>query len=59
MRLYSDERNTTIEVRCENTDCCEHNVIQELAAHQELGRAFLRDDDDIFCRGCGQEMTSV
>lgn len=52
-------RDTTVEKKCVKPDCSEHNVVKELAAFQELGAAFLYNDDDVYCRECGEEMVNV
>jgi len=57
--VYSSTRNTVIEKKCENHDCCEYGVVQELAAFQELGAALLRRDDDVYCRACREEMVDA
>ncbi len=59
MSVYYAPRDTTLERKCVNPDCPEHNVVKELAAFQELGAAFLYNDDDVYCRECGEEMVNV
>ncbi len=59
MSVYYATRDTTVEKKCENPDCPERNVVKELPAFQELGAAFLYNDDDVYCRGCGEEMVNV
>jgi hypothetical protein len=49
MSVYAP-RDTMVEKKCVNPDCPEHNVVKELAAFQELGAAFLYNDDDVYCR---------
>lgn len=55
--LYRADRKSVVEKTCTNPSCCEHDFVQELPAFAEFGRLFLYDDDDVFCRECGQEMS--
>lgn len=59
MSVYSGSRNTTVEKKCINPECCEYGVVKELPAFEELGAAFLHNDDDVYCRECDDEMVSV
>jgi hypothetical protein len=59
MRLHAARDWPVIEQTCVNPLCCEHGVVQELPAFEEFGRLFLHDDQDIFCRECGEEMGDV
>jgi hypothetical protein len=57
--FYSTKGRTVVEMKCANPDCCQHDVTKELTAFHELGRVFLRNDDDWFCRECGKEMSDL
>jgi hypothetical protein len=59
MSVYHAARDTTVERQCGNPDCPECNVVKELSAFQELGAVFLCNDDDVYCRECGEEMVNV
>jgi hypothetical protein len=57
--VYSALRNTTVEKKCDNSNCCEYRVVKDLSAFQELGATLLRKENDVYCRECGQEMVNV
>lgn len=46
-------------MKCANPACCEHAIVRELPAFEELGGVFLRNDDDALCCECGQEMSGL
>lgn len=59
MSVHYASRDTTVEKKCANPDCPEHKIVKELAAFQELGAAFLYNDDDVYCRECCEEMVNI
>lgn len=50
---------TLIEKKCINTNCREHNVVQEFPAFKELGGVFLVNDEDGYCRECGEKLAGA
>ena len=57
--FYTTGRRTVVEMKCANPACCEHAIVRELPAFEELGGVFLRNDDDALCCECGQEMSGL
>jgi hypothetical protein len=59
MRTHAPADWPVVEKVCANPLCCEQGVVQELPAYEQFGRLFLHNDDQVFCRECGQEMTDA